>query len=370
MLTFLALILRKKKTIILAALAGFIISVAISLVLPSKYKSLGAFIPGGVERELAGSNSFLSSLGSFSETYTTFIRVSRNYVIDYIIRSRRMAEMMDSRFDLRKMYGKDTITEARRELKKKTYVNVRDEGVLEIMVEANDAVLARDMTAAYLEFVDSILVELNVESAEVKIKYLERDLVRRELARAEADSAMSAYMVSNGIFEIESQAKAAFQIIGALTARVSALEVERSMMSMTRHQESLDLKRLDLEIEKLKAEINRVTGEGGGQDLFPALSDMPGLATEYLGMVAERMALEFSLAFVRLKLEDARISANNKVNAIRVIDPPVVPERRSWPKRKQIVIIMTVASVFWACFVLLVREQISPAEGIEEEARR
>ncbi len=367
MLTFLALLLRSKKTIVIAAVAGFIISAAISMVLPSKYKSAGAFIPGGVERELTGSNSFLSSLGTFSETYTTFIRVSRNYVIDYIMRSQRMAEMMDSRFDLRRLYGKDTVTEARRELKKRTYVNVRDEGVLEIMVEASDAVLARDMVAAYLEFVDSILVGLNVESAEVKIAYLERDIARRELARAEADSILTEFMVSRGVFEIESQAKAAFQIIGALTARVSSLEVERDMIAMTRREGSMDLKQIDLEIEMLKAEIDRATESGGGGDLFPALSDMPGLAAEYLGMVAERMAQEFSLAYVRLKLEDSRIYANNTVSAIRVIDPPVVPEKRSWPKRKQIVIVLTMASVFWACFVILVREQISSAKDIPEE---
>ena len=178
---------------------------------------------------------------------------------------------------------------------------------------------------------------------------------------------MSEYMVSRGIFEIESQAKVAFQIISALTARVSVLEVERSMMSMTQREGFVDLERLDLEIEKLRAEIERVTEAGGEEDIFPSLSDMPGLATEYLGMVAERMAQEFSLAFVRLKLEDARISASNKVGAIRIIDPPVVPERRSWPKRKQIVIILTMASVFWACFVILVREQISSAKDISEK---
>jgi len=169
MLSFLSLILRKKKTIALAASAGFVVSIVISLVLPAKYISKGAFIPGGVERELTGSSSFLSRLGAFSESYATFIRVGRNYIIDYIIRSYRMADLMDSRFDLREMYGKDTITEARVVLGRKTYVNVRDEGVLEIAVEAPDPVLARDMTAAYIELLDSILIELNIENAGTSI---------------------------------------------------------------------------------------------------------------------------------------------------------------------------------------------------------
>ena len=367
MLSFLSVILRKKKTIILAAIVGFVISIIVSLVLPAKFISLGAFIPGGVEQELSGATSFLSRLGAFSESYATLVRVSRNYIIDYIVRSHRMADLMDTRFDLRKMYGKDTLEEARRELGERTYVNVRDEGVLEIAVAAPSAVLARDMTAAYIEFLNDILMELSKENAAAKISYLEMELARGEAARAAADSIMSEYMTDKGIFELESQAKAAFQIIGALTARVSALEVERSMMSMTHRGSSLGLQRIDLEIGKLREEIERTTEAGDGEDLFPPLSDMPGLATEYLGMVAERMAQEFTLAFIRLKLEDAKISANSTVGVIRVIDPPVIPERRSWPKRKQIVMILTMASVLWACFVILVREKMAADKDVSEE---
>ncbi len=362
MLSFLSLILRKKKTIALAASAGFVISALISLVLPSKYISMAAFIPGGVERELAGSASFLSRLGAFSESYATFIRVGRNYIIDYIVRSYRMADLMDSRFDLREMYGKDTIAEARKQLGRRTYVNVRDEGVLEIAVEAREAVLARDMTAAYIELLDSILIELNVENARGRIAYLEEELARGERERDAADSVLSEYMASKGVFEIESQARAAFKLIGALAARVSALEVERGVMSVTHREDSSDLRSIDLEIDKLKDEIERVAETRGAEALFPPLSEMPGLTTEYLGMVAERMAQEFALAYLRIKLEDARITANSRVSAIRVIDPPVVPERRSWPKRKQIVIILTMASVLWACFVILVREKMAERE--------
>lgn len=366
MLSFLSVILRKKKTVILAALVGFILSIVISLVLPSKYISMAAFIPGGVEQELSGTTSFLSRLGSFSESYATFVRVSRNYIIDYIVRSHRMADMMDSRFDLKEMYGKGTITEVREELARRTYMNVRDEGVLEIAVEATDPVLARDMTAAYIEFTDSLLLGLTIENAESKIKYLESELASGMQARASADSVMAEFMKTEGVFEIQSQAQAAFQIIGALTARKSVLEVERSMLETTRRTNSPDVRRLDLEIDKIRAEITRIT-ETGDQILFPPVSEMPGLTAKYLGMVAERMAKEFTLAFIRLKLEDARISANSTVGVIRIIDPPVVPERRSWPKRKQIVIILTMASVLWACFIILVREKMSMDKEAPEE---
>jgi capsule polysaccharide export protein KpsE/RkpR len=234
------------------------------------------------------------------------------------------------------------------------------------------------MTAAYLAFTDSLLGGLARESAAAKVDYLEEALARGEQARDEADSALSEFMTLHGVFEIESQAKAAFQIIGALTARISILEVTRAMMSEDLRNDAPDIKRLDMEIEMLRGEIEKALSEGDDGALFPSLADMPGLATEYLGMVAERMAREFSLAFLRLKLEDARISSASDVGVIRVIDPPVVPERRAWPKRKQIVIILTLASVLWTSFVILVRERSAgsspdsegsgPARVVQEEA--
>ncbi len=367
MLSFLSLLLRRKRTIVTAAVAGFVVSVALSLVLPSKYVSTAAFIPGGVEQELTGRSSFLSRLGSFSESYATFIRVGRNFIIDYIIRSNRMAEMMDSRFDLKEMYGEDSIEGARERLGRKTFVNVRDEGVIEVAVEAPGAVLARDMTAAYIELLDSILVDLSIENSAGRIAYLEKEVARAEREGTVADSVMSEYMVTRGIFDVESQAKAAFQIIGALSARVSALEVERNIMSLSMNEDSPDLRRIELQIEKLKDEIEKATEMGDQGGLYPPLSKMPGLAGEYLGMVAERRAREVALAYLRFKLEDARISAGSRLSSIRVIDPPVVPQRRSWPKRKQIVIILTMASIFWTCFVILVRDKAAREKEAEAE---
>ena len=361
MLSFLSMLLRRKKVIVVAAVAGFVVSAAISMVLPRKYRAIGAFIPGGVEQELAGTGSFLARLGAISESYATFVRVRRNYIIDYIVRSNRMSALMDSRFDLREMYGKDTLTDARRELRERTYVNVRDEGVIEVAIEAPTAELARDMTAACIGFVDSILVELTTDNSAAKVVYLERQLEKSLASREVADSAIAGFMRARGIYEIESQAEATFSILGALSVRLRTLEIERSMMEISLRDDSTDLERIDLEIAKLRGEIERITLEGSGEGLFPPLSEIPELATEYLGMVAERMSQEFAIAFIRLKLEDARLSSEKKGGAIRVIDRPVLPEQRSWPKRKQIVIVLTLASVLWASFITLIIEK--RAEG-------
>jgi capsule polysaccharide export protein KpsE/RkpR len=269
-----------------------------------------------------------------------------------------MAAMMDDRFDLKRIYGTDSYNKMKRKLGERTFINIRDEGVVEIAVEAPEAELARDMVAAYIEFTDSILIDLNIQNAESKIEYLEKELGRLERESAKRDSLISAFMTSSGVFEVEQQARAAIEVISALKARISMLEVERNVMSIDMREGSTDLQRIDLEIENLKEEVKRAVEDEDVNGIFPPLSQIPGLAATYLGMVSERMAGEFSMAYIRLKLEDARISTSLNLSILRVIDPPVVPERRSWPKRKQIVIILTLATVFWTCFVITLKEKL------------
>lgn len=357
MLEYFLVILRHKRTVVVATVIGAVAAAAVSLVLPERFVSTAAFIPGGVEREITGSGGFLQRLGMVGEAYATFVRLRRNFVIDYVIRSRAMARRMDDRFGLGERFGTDYDEEIRDELNEHIRVNIRDEGIIELAVEAGDPVLARDMVAALIELTDSIFIDLTAENAGTRVAWLEEELDRRERRMARMDSAMTLFMTAHGIFEVEAQAAAAFEVIGGLSARLSALEIERDLIEQTAEPASAELERIELQIEKLENEIERIVETEGGRGLFPPLTELPGLATEYLGMVAERMAIEFASAYVMLRLEDARMTAASRESVMRVIDPPVVPDRRAWPKRKQIVMIVTLAVFFWTCFLLLLRER-------------
>ncbi len=71
----------------------------------------------------------------------------------------------------------------------------------------------------------------------------------------------------------------------------------------------------------------------------------------------EKRVQEYVLAYLQLQYLDAMITANQRLSSIKVIDPACVPERRAWPKRKQIVIVATLAAFAGICLFLAVREQ-------------
>lgn len=358
MLSIISIILKYKRTVAAVTAAGAVVSVVISLLIPPRYISSVSLLPAGVEEELSGSGSFFSQLGTAGEAYSDLLRVRRNFVISYIVESRKMGDMMSRRFSLEELYGTDSPEEVREELGERTHVDVREEGVIVISVEDSDPVRARDMAEGYSEYLDSILIGLNAESAESTRRYLEGEYLRRKRRVEDADSLMKIFLDENRIFGLEEQASAALEVLARIGARRSELEIEKRLLETSMKEGSPRLDRVTLELEKLEEQISSMmTGEDEG-GLFPPLSEIPELTSKYISLAAERMMQEFAMAYVGVKLEDARISAQKRVSMIRIIDPPAVPGRRAWPKRKQIVIVLTLASFFWACLVLLAREQI------------
>jgi uncharacterized protein involved in exopolysaccharide biosynthesis len=63
------------------------------------------------------------------------------------------------------------------------------------------------------------------------------------------------------------------------------------------------------------------------------------------------------IAYLRLRLADAEAAADSRVSTMKVLDPPSAPDRRSWPKRKQIVLVSTAAAFFWGSFFMVLDER-------------
>ena len=141
MLSLFSIILRHKKFIVLITIAGFAVSAVISLIVPARYVSVAAFLPVGVEQEITGRQGFFSQLGAFGEAYNTFLRIRKNFVIDFLLRSRRMSEMLDEQFDLEEVYRVRGIEKVRHKLRERTSVDIRDEGVIVIAVQDRDRAL-------------------------------------------------------------------------------------------------------------------------------------------------------------------------------------------------------------------------------------
>jgi len=360
MIELLKVLFSKKKTIAIITLAGFIVSAAVSLVIPPRYTSQAMFMPLGIEKEITGMEGFFSQFGSFGESLSEYIRARKNYIIELILRSRRMSQLMNERFGLEDIYGVKGLDMVREKLREKTGVYIRNEGVIELTVEDSDPERAFEISRSYIEFLDSTLIGLNMMYANEKVKFLKSEIVKREAVIASLDSSLAEFQREYGLFDISKQAKAMVDIVSALMSRLALLDIEKKLLGMMLKPDMKEFEKVNAQIGAIEDEL-RLIKEGSSEErnqLIPPLDKLPELSRDYIEIVSKIKMEEFVLAYLRMNLEDAIITANSRISVIKVIDPPFVPQRRSWPKRKQIVLVSTLASLLWACFFMLLVDEI------------
>ena len=380
MLSFVLIFARHKRVIAAITIAGLALSSAVSLVLPQRFVASAMFIPLGIVRDITGLREFFKPLGAFGESFATYLRAQKNYMIDFILRSRYMSDLLDARFDLKTVYGVKDGEEVRARLQKHTSVVIRDEGAVILRVEDRSPERAYAIANAYLSILDSLLIELPMQNSRESVAILTQEIARGEKAIASSDSLIELYLKHYNVYDIEEQVRVMLDIVSNLSARLSILDVEKRLLLMTQNVGNEELDRVELRWNKLRDQILMLRETGAEPNLLPPLSKLPEITAGYVHLVSERKVHEFVLQYLRLKLADAQILANSHVSTLRILDPPVIPEKRAWPKRKQIVLISTGAAFFWSGFFLLVRERIrkgtfhlfaeASPESVPESARR
>jgi capsule polysaccharide export protein KpsE/RkpR len=361
-MNFLLLAIRRhKKVILFVTVAGFLISAAVSILLPSRFVASTMFAPTGVEKDLTNLKEFFAPMGSFGESFAGYLRARKNYLIDYLIRSRRMSDLIDARFDLRRMYGVTDRDEARRKLGENTAIVIKDEGVIVLSVADRDRERAIAITEEYLAQLDTILLDLVVENSRDRIQFLNGEVGRRERALAVADSLIGGYLGQFGLYEMEEQVM--LDIVSNLSSRLSILDVEKRLLEMTMKPGSDNLDRVEFEWNQLRNQLLLLRETGAEPNLFPPFKKLPEISTRYMQFMSERRMQEFMLTYLRLRLADAEVTANSRMSALKVLDPPSAAERRSWPKRKQIVLVSTAAAFFWASLFMVLYERRKAGRG-------
>jgi len=361
--SLLAIVLRYKRPILFVTFLGFAVSAAVSLVIPPRFVASAMLAPVGVEKELTGLKDFFAPLGSFGESFATYLRAQKNFIFELLIRSRRMSDLLDARFDLKRVYGVSDAEEVRRRLRERTGVMIRDEGVIALSVEDRSRDRAIAMTDAYLAALDSILIDLTIQNSRERIAFLEEEIERRKTAIAHADSLLSKHLETYGLYNVEEQVRAMLDIVSVLSSRLSVLDVEEKLLALAMRPGYVELDRVTFEREKLREQLIMLREKGTEPSLFPPLKQLPAISMQYVQLLGERRMEEFTVGYLRIRLAEAELSANSHVSSIRILDPPSAPDRRAWPKRKQIVMVSTAAAFLWACFFVLVRERLKAGKG-------
>jgi uncharacterized protein involved in exopolysaccharide biosynthesis len=287
--------------------------------------------------------------------------------------SRTVEDALISRFGLMQEYHEKRLSEARKELERRTTaVAGTKDGLIRLSIEDRDPKRAAELANGYVEEFRKLSATLAITEAARRRLFFERQLRDAKDNLTTAEEAMRKTQQSTGVLQIDSQARSLIESAAILRGQVVAKQVQIQSMRSFAAEDNPELILAKQQLAALEGQLQRVAGSESdtGTDINLSKGRVTESGMEYIRRfrdlkyhetVYELLAKEFEIA----KLDEAR-----EGSIIQVVDAAVVPDKKSFPPRLLIIIGVTMLSFFVAAFWIVLRHGMARAFELPENQQR
>ena len=355
----------------LATLAGgaLLLGYAGSFLMPREYKSTTQLMPP--DQQLLASTSMLNMLmmggsaAAFSPAAAGGLlnQKTPGSVAIGVLASRTVQEHLIQRFDLAKVYRDRYQEDTRKSLTKRTVLDEdKKTGIVSITVEDRDPQRARDMAAAYVQELASVVTNLSTSSARRERMFLEQRIRGVKADLDTSSHALSQFSSRNATFDPQKQGQATVEATGKLQSELTVAQSELSSLRTTFTDENVRVAAARARIASLQGELNRLGGQGGdgsGAQALPSVRQLPLLGYTYYDLYRQVQMQETLFETLTKQYELARVQEAKELPPIKVLDEANIPDKRSSPTRWLVAVAVmmvtllgaitwVVGRVFWA----------------------
>jgi capsule polysaccharide export protein KpsE/RkpR len=369
--------------------------------LPKQYDSVARLMPpdqqssGGAALLAAVAGRALGGLGSLGSLAGGLLgggKTSTSLYID-LLHSRTVCDHIIDRFDLQHVYHKRYRIDTVKYLTRHTsIVDDKKSGVITLTFTDTDPVRARAIAQAYLEELNKTLTTSSTSSARREREFIEKRLVTVRVQLHDAEEALSQFSSVNTTLDIKEQTRAMVDAAAKLQAELIVEQSELESIQQIYGDENVRVRATRARVASLQHELEKLggssaalpadTGKSSEQDnnsLYPSLRQLPRLAVPYAALYRNVRIQETVFELLSQQYEMARIEEAKDTPVVSVFDPPLLPEKKSFPPRLLVILVLTLLVDIAASFLVIARHrwrQVSVtdprrllAEQIEESIR-
>ena len=367
---------------ILMRLTGisFLASLAIAFAIPKEYKSTTSIMPPDQPNRsalmLAALAEHTGSSGALGSLFSGLLgqHSSSSLFID-LLRSGTVSGHLIDRFDLRHVYHKRYRIDTAKRLARLTKVTEdKKSGVITITVEDTNRVRARDLAQGYLDELNLLVTCTNASAAHRERIFIERRLQSVEADLESAELKLSQFSSSSNAIDIKEQTHA--MVDAGARVQTELVTEEAGLQSLRRiyGDDNVKVRESEASIATLRAQLARMAGSpaplevddpsGAGDNsgvgaqqaaLYPPLRQLPRLAVPYADLLRRVRVQEEVFQLLTQQYELARIEEAKDTPVVSVIDPPGIAEKKSFPPRLLLTLLLTFLSFATASALILVR---------------
>ena len=366
-----AVLLRQWKVVLGAVLIATLLGAAFAWSRPQTYTATAVLLPmaeagggggfGGARAEAIGASlpTAVLNLGSLAS--------SNQKMIAAVLESRSVKDQVAN--SVSKAVSAELQPSVPRVVRAVKVQRKPDDGSIAVNVTSRDPVLAATVANAYPAAVNSVVLRLINESAQRKQRFLEAQLVEARDRLVDSEQELLRFQQQRDAPEVQEQARRTVEAAAAVQQGINEQEVQVAQLRRTLSPDHPQLRAAEAELATRRGQLRRITGGGGGGQIYVPLSRAAGLKVAAGRLAREYAKNEAIYNSLTAQLAQARIDSNNTLPAIGVLDAARVPSTPTGGHRTLIVLVSALLGLCIGLLAVFVREQLRRASREDTEAQ-
>jgi uncharacterized protein involved in exopolysaccharide biosynthesis len=365
----LRLLWRRRGFFSRAGAIGLLASTLVAFMIPKSYTSTAQLMPpdpqsmsgmammaGMAAKSAGGLGAVAGDLLGLKSSGALFIGV---------LRSQTSHDRLIQQFDLRNVYGKKLLTDARSELDENTSISEdRKSGLITISVTDHSPQRAAALANAYVDELNSLVSELSTSSAHRERVFLEERLKVAKLDLDDASNQLAQFSSKNNTLDIQQEGKAMLDAAGAIAGEMIAAQSQLEGLRQIYTDNSSRVRSLNARVGELRKQLEKLGGrqvntgnetetalsngqaadkpdvQSGGMP-YPTIRSLPLLGARYGDYYRRAKIQETVYELLTEQYELAKVQEAKETPSVKVLDAAMIPEKKSFPPRLAIMFLGT-----------------------------
>ncbi len=256
-----------------------------------------------------------------------------------VLKSDTVEDDLIHKFDLQRLYHDRYIEDARADLG--GHSGISDDaktGIISLSVVDGNPKRAAAMAQEYVNELNWVVTHLSTSSAHRERVFLDQRLAQVK-ANLEADEKQfSQFASQKGAIDIPEQGKAMVTAAATLQGQLIAAESELESMKQIYTDNNVRVRSLQASVNDLHQALEKLGGKSADENtsvdqLYPSLKELPLLGVQYADLLRRTKVQEAVFEALTQQDEMAKVEEAKEIPSVRVLDPPQVPEEKSFPPR-------------------------------------
>ena len=375
LLDILIVLVRRKRVILKITAAFLIVGLASALIMPKVYTATTSVLPPQQGSSMSSAiMSQIGSLGSLGALAGASVGLKNpNDMSVAMFKSRTVEDAMIQRFGLMAEYHQKYMSTARKAFESHATVESgAKDNLIHISVDDKDPNRAAEMANAYVEEYRRLSEHLAIGEAAQRRLFFEQQLEQAKDNLANSEEALKITQQKTGMIQLDSQARALIQSAAELRAQITAKEVQLQAMRTYATGQNSDVVQAQEELDGLRTELAKLGGnaDDSSAGLIMPKGQVSQAGIEYVRKLRDVKYYETIFEILARQFELAKLDEAKEGALIQVVDPALVPDYKSAPKRALITVIATIAGLFIGIFVAFFREGMERLRRDPEQSER